>query len=106
MGSTPTCSHPPLSLAGVTEMHPGNYAYYDVMQKDIGACCQEDIAVRVATRVVGHQPRRNTLLVDLGWTGVSQQGADNNYGAFLNAPELKLSKLKQEIGYVACVEYG
>lgn len=27
VGSTPTASHPPLHLAGVTEMHPGNYIF-------------------------------------------------------------------------------
>lgn len=32
VGSTPTCSNP-VALKGVTEMHPGNYIYYDVMQE-------------------------------------------------------------------------
>ena len=32
VGSTPTCSHPPASLEGVNEMHPGNYLVYDSMQ--------------------------------------------------------------------------
>ena len=33
VGSTPTCSNPPAALPGVTEMHPGNYIYYDTMQQ-------------------------------------------------------------------------
>jgi len=31
VGSTPTCSVPCDDLTGCNEMHPGNYAYYDVM---------------------------------------------------------------------------
>lgn len=36
VGSTPTCSNPPNALPNVTEMHPGNYIYYDTMQEVIG----------------------------------------------------------------------
>lgn len=31
----------------------------------------EDVAVRVLTRVIGHYPHRNELLVDCGWTALS-----------------------------------
>ena len=34
VGSTPTCSNPPNQFPSeVTEMHPGNYIYYDTMQQ-------------------------------------------------------------------------
>ena len=29
---------------------------------------------QVLTRVVGHYPKSNTLLIDCGWTGASAQG--------------------------------
>lgn len=42
----------------------------DVQQSMIGSCSLEDVAVRVLTRVVGHCPHRNQLLIDCGWTGI------------------------------------
>ena len=32
VGSTPTGSNPPEHLNGVTELHPGNFIFYDTMQ--------------------------------------------------------------------------
>lgn len=100
VGSTPTCSCPPAHLDGIDEMHPGNFVYYDMMQTTIGACAPTDVAVRVLTRVLGHYPKTNMLLVDMGWTGVSAQGKEHGYGAFLDEPTLKLKVLKQEAGEV------
>lgn len=42
----------------------------DVQQSVIGSCSLEDVAVRVLTRVIGHCPHRNQLLIDCGWTGL------------------------------------
>ena len=36
VGSTPTCSVPPSHMAGIDEMHPGNFLYYDTTQQAIG----------------------------------------------------------------------
>jgi D-serine deaminase-like pyridoxal phosphate-dependent protein len=77
VGSTPTCSLPPSHLHGVDEMHPGNYIYYDMMQCLLGACTAEQVAVRVLTRVIGHYPAANMLLVDMGWTATSAQGKEH-----------------------------
>eukprot|EP01064_Diplonema_japonicum_P005313 TRINITY_DN13586_c0_g1_i1.p1 TRINITY_DN13586_c0_g1~~TRINITY_DN13586_c0_g1_i1.p1 ORF type:complete len:366 (+),score=103.34 TRINITY_DN13586_c0_g1_i1:510-1607(+) len=101
VGSTPTCSHVPEDgLEGVNEMHPGNYLTYDSMQCDIGSCTVEDVAVRVLTRIVGIYPERNMLIVDMGWTGCSVQGAATGYGRITSHPELKVKVLKQEAGEV------
>lgn len=100
VGSTPTCSQPPESLEGVNEMHPGNYLLYDCMQARIGSCSEDQIASRIATRVIGHYPKQNMLLIDMGWTGCSAQGAEHGYGQILGHPELKLHVLKQEAGEV------
>lgn len=100
IGSTPTCSNPPAHLKGVTEAHPGNYVYYDVTQALLGSCTLEDVAVRVCSRVVGQYPQRNTLLVDVGWTGLSVQGAEQGFGAIDGHPELVIKVLKQEAGEV------
>ena len=85
-------------------MHPGNYLYYDVTQRELGACTVDDIAVRVLTRVVGHYPKSNTLLVDCGWTGTSAQGAAHGYGLFPAHPELRVLNLKQECGEVSSAD--
>lgn len=36
----------------------------------IGSCSLDDVAVRVLTRVIGHCPHRNQLLIDCGWAGL------------------------------------
>lgn len=101
IGSTPTCSNPPSGgLEGVSEMHPGNYCYYDVMQEKLGSCSEEDIAVRVAMRVIGHYPERSMLLIDMGWTACSKQGEKAGYGRIEGHPELRLAELKQEAGII------
>ena len=61
--------------------------FYDTAQLAIGSCASpDDVAVRVVTRVVGHYPATNTLLVDMGWTaqGGGQGGQDpaRPYGCF------------------------
>ena len=104
VGSTPTCSLPPADLEGVDEMHPGNYLYYDITQVSLGACSVEDVAVRVLTRVVGHYPKSNTLLIDCGWTGASAQGKELGYGGFPDHPELRIRAFKQECGEVTSAD--
>ncbi|KAK8732514.1 hypothetical protein OTU49_006793, partial [Cherax quadricarinatus] len=59
IGSTPTCRKPTDRMKSLTELHPGNYAFLDVQQWSLGSCTEEDIACCVATRVIGHYPRRN-----------------------------------------------
>ena len=100
IGSTPTCSHPPRHLQGINEMHPGNYAYYDFMQCRAGSCELNDVAARVFTRVIGHYPSHNMLLIDCGWTGTSSQGKEFNYGTIEDHTELKIIALKQEAGEI------
>merc|ERR1712023_567583 len=87
-------------------MHPGNYLVYDVVQNQIGSCRPQDIATRVLTRVIGHYPASNMLIVDLGWTGCSAQGAHIGYGAFEGHPELRIKELKQEAGEVTSAVDG
>ncbi|CAJ1333100.1 unnamed protein product [Effrenium voratum] len=102
VGSTPTCSNPPeQGWPGVTEMHPGNYIYYDTMQESLGSCQEEDIAVRVLMRVIGAYEKKNLLLVDMGWTACSKQGEQHDFGRIENHPELRVVNLKQEAGLIS-----
>lgn len=103
IGSTPTCSLPGDKMKNLTELHPGNYTFYDVQQASLGSCTMEDIACCVATRVIGHYPRRNQMLIDCGFLGLTKQGYGNmatGYGVIRGQPNLKLSAMTQEIGFV------
>uniref|UniRef100_A0A3Q3ME00 Uncharacterized LOC113134930 n=1 Tax=Mastacembelus armatus TaxID=205130 RepID=A0A3Q3ME00_9TELE len=103
IGSTPSCSHPVPDMAKLSEVHPGNYAFYDVQQSVIGSCSLEDVAARVLTRVIGHCPHRNQLLIDCGWSGISLDGAGKlptGYAVIEGHPNLKLLSMTQEHGRV------
>lgn len=103
IGSTPSCSHPVKDMARLSEVHPGNYVFYDVQQSVIGSCSLDDVAVRVLTRVIGHCPHRNQLLIDCGWSGLSLDGAGKlptGYAVVEGHPDLKLLSMTQEHGRV------
>ncbi|XP_072324244.1 D-serine dehydratase isoform X2 [Scyliorhinus torazame] len=103
IGSTPTCSHPIADMARLNELHPGNYIFYDVQQMMIGSCQMDDIAVRVQTRVIGHYPHRNQLLVDCGWTALSLHSLGmlpTGYAVIDGHPDLKLVGMTQEHGRI------
>uniref|UniRef100_A0A3Q3EE49 Zgc:162816 n=1 Tax=Labrus bergylta TaxID=56723 RepID=A0A3Q3EE49_9LABR len=103
IGSTPSCSHPVKDMEQLSEVHPGNYVFYDTQQSVIGSCSLGDVAVRVLTRVIGHCPHRNQLLIDCGWTGISLDGAGKlptGYAMIEGHPNLKLLSMTQEHGRV------
>ncbi|XP_054586236.2 D-serine dehydratase isoform X3 [Nothobranchius furzeri] len=101
IGSTPSCSHPVQDMSKLSEVHPGNYIFYDVQQSMIGSCSLEDVAVRVLTRVIGHCPQKDQLLIDCGWSAISLDGAGKlptGYAIIEGHPDLKLSSMTQEHG--------
>lgn len=70
IGSTPTVAVA-ASFAGVTEVRTGVYVFNDLVMAGLGVCTESQIALSVLSSVIGHQPRRNTLLVDAGWMALS-----------------------------------
>jgi D-serine deaminase-like pyridoxal phosphate-dependent protein len=38
------------------------------MQVLLNSCTFDDVACKVATKVVSHKPETNTIVVDCGWT--------------------------------------
>lgn len=46
----------------------------DLQQTLLGSCQPQDVAIRVLTRVIGHYPHRNQLLLDCGWAALSLHG--------------------------------
>ncbi|MEM6828865.1 MAG: alanine racemase [Bacteroidota bacterium] len=61
-GDTPTCSVVE-DLSAFDEIRAGNFVFYDWMQKDIGSCTFEDIAVCMACPVVAIHKERNEVVV-------------------------------------------
>lgn len=70
IGSTPTACTA-RSFSGVSEVRVGVYVFNDLVMSGLGVCQQEDIAISVLATVIGHQRRRNTLLIDAGWMALS-----------------------------------
>ena len=52
-------------VPGVSELHPGNYIFYDLMQVDRGSTVFENCAQRVLTTVIS-TPTSNRCVVDAG----------------------------------------
>ncbi|OPZ96846.1 MAG: D-threo-3-hydroxyaspartate dehydratase [Bacteroidetes bacterium ADurb.Bin408] len=64
-GDTPSCSIVQ-TLNKFDEYRPGNFVFYDVMQKYIGSCTNNDIAVVLACPVVSINKQRNEIVVHGG----------------------------------------
>ncbi len=83
VGSTPTALAAE-SLAGVTEVRAGVYAFFDLVMANVGVCTLDDIALSVLTSVIGHQPEKGWAIVDAGWMAMSRdrgtQAQDHDYG--------------------------
>lgn len=108
IGSTPTLAVAE-ELQGITEVRPGNYAFFDAFQAAIGSCTLEDVAFSVLVRVIGRYPERSELLVDGGALALSKdQGPTHvdpafGFGVVLTAagerlPGLRVVSLSQEHG--------
>ncbi|XP_031562465.1 uncharacterized protein LOC116298221 [Actinia tenebrosa] len=104
VGSTPNCSKPIPDIQGITEFHPGNYVFYDYQQTLTGSCKIENVAVKVLTRVIGVYPSKGQILVDCGFTALSQDGMrrlpQDNFCFIDGHPNLKMVALTQEIGKI------
>ncbi|XP_063223800.1 D-serine dehydratase-like isoform X2 [Bacillus rossius redtenbacheri] len=113
IGSTPSCSmdftkSADGNLARLTEAHPGNYIFYDAQQESIGSCTFDDLACRVMTRVIGHYPSANYMLIDCGFTALTKQGFNllktPGFSVIQGEPNLKVTALTQEIGKVEAID--
>ena len=105
VGSTPTAVHAP-AWQGVSEIRPGNYAFFDKFQADVGSCSLEEAAATVLTTVVAHYPQHNQMLIDAGALALSKDpGAvhldeELVYGAVPGNPQLKIFSISQEHGLI------
>lgn len=93
VGSTPTAAFAE-SLAGVTEVRAGVYAFFDLDQFGRGVCAWNDLALSVLATVIGHNRTAGIVLVDAGGLALSKDlGArhflpDSGYGYVCDATTL------------------
>jgi D-serine deaminase-like pyridoxal phosphate-dependent protein len=80
VGATPTARFS-LLQDGITEVRPGNYAYFDRTQVALGAAQWEDCALTVLARVVS-RPARDRIILDSGSKTLSNDLARG----FINTP--------------------
>lgn len=64
LGSTPTAESSS-GVAGVTEIRPGTYIFYDRMQAQLGVCKEDDCALSVVCTVVS-RPSPDLAVIDGG----------------------------------------
>jgi D-serine deaminase-like pyridoxal phosphate-dependent protein len=86
VGSTPTARYS-IDEHGLTELRPGNYAYYDRTQVALGAASFDDCALTVLARVVS-RPAPDRLIFDSGSKTLTTDagrgsGSMPGYGAVL-----------------------
>src|SRR5207244_10458775 len=87
VGATPTARHS-VREGGITELRPGNYAYFDRTQVALGAAAWDDCALTVLARVVS-RPARDRIILDSGSKTLTNDAARGNgntagYGAVLD----------------------
>jgi len=111
VGSTPGMAAV-RSLEGITEVRPGNYAYYDLTQVAIGSCTVSSCALTVLSTVVSCQPGARHAVVDAGalalskdpgpeWLDPPAYGAIyDDYDAGTLRADARLTSLSQEHGVV------
>lgn len=72
IGDTPGCSIVE-SFERVDEIRPGNFAFYDLMQSNIGSCTEDEIAVVVACPVVSKNKERKQIVIYGGAAHLSKE---------------------------------
>ncbi|RXI98691.1 D-TA family PLP-dependent enzyme [Anaerobacillus alkaliphilus] len=101
IGSTPTFKYG-AEVEGITEIRPGNAAFYDMCQVGLGVTSTSQCALTVLSSVVSI--KRDRIIFDTGSKALSlDQGAHGNksvvgYGKVINHPKIILARLSEEHG--------
>ena len=114
VGATPTARFS-VNEPGITEMRPGNYAYFDRTQVALGSASWGDCALTVLARVVS-RPARDRVILDSGSKTLTNDGARGftsmpGHGAVLRDlagsepdPSLLVERLSEEHATVRVLE--
>jgi D-serine deaminase-like pyridoxal phosphate-dependent protein len=76
-GDTPSCSVAE-NFDDLDELRPGNFAFYDVMQVQIGDCTYNEIAVAMACPIVAIHKDRNEMVIYGGGIHFSKDRIEDN----------------------------
>ena len=101
-GSTPTARNSHL-VAGTTEIRPGTYVFNDRNTFGVGACTQDEVALRVLATVVSSSVPGRAILDSGSKTLTTDRwlsGSDNGYGAVEGFPDVKVIGLSEEHGHL------
>jgi D-serine deaminase-like pyridoxal phosphate-dependent protein len=79
LGDTPACSLAD-NFDGIDEIRPGNFVFYDLMQKEIGSCAEEQVAVCALCPVVARYPERNEVIIYGGAVHLSKDFIEDRDG--------------------------
>lgn len=117
MGDTPACTLVDRFLPPISEIRPGNFVFYDLKQKSLGVCRDDDIAGAAAFPVISTSAARQEVVVYGGSVHMSRESLPLPSGrphfgqiARLSAdhggwtaplPDVYLSALSQEHGKVS-----
>lgn len=99
VGSTPTARSAP-TVAGVTEMRPGIYAFYDAGRVAMGVVDGDRCAATVLATIVS-RPARDRVILDAGSKALSQDGLgvrleEPSFGQVLAHPDWRIERLYEE----------
>ncbi|OZJ01633.1 hypothetical protein BZG36_05418 [Bifiguratus adelaidae] len=110
IGATPTSMATGIAttqIEGVTEIHAGNYLFFDRQQCATGMVTPADCAVSVLARVASQYPDRNTLLLDAGGLAFSKDTTpQGGYADIVEYPHWRLNMISQEHGIVSEIAEG
>ena len=116
VGSTPTARFS-LDEPGLTELRPGNYAYFDRTQVGLGSATLDDCALTVLARVVS-RPAPARVIFDSGSKTLTSDGArgftpGSGHGVVLRDilstepnPSLVIERLSEEHATVRAIDGG
>ncbi|MGW8428554.1 alanine racemase [Peribacillus simplex] len=103
VGSTPT-SEFAAEVAGVTEIRPGTYIFYDAMQEKYGSCAEEECAATVHVTVVS-RPSHDLAIIDGGSKTFATDVQPNQpplllkgFGKIVGYPNVTLERVTEEHG--------
>jgi D-serine deaminase-like pyridoxal phosphate-dependent protein len=114
VGATPTARFS-ADENGITELRPGNYAYFDRTQVGLGAATWDDCALTVLARVVS-RPAADRVILDSGSKTLTNDGARGftempGHGTVLRDPfvaepdpSLRIERLSEEHATVRVTE--
>jgi len=74
IGDTPSLPHyTPEMLKNISELRPGNFVYYDMMQVALGSCNINQVSAALEADILSMYPDRNEVLIHAGAVHLSKE---------------------------------